>query len=85
MQTQIKTYLKQCRELVQFTHDNGWIDNDSLTFEILAQEADQITVEVSFEEIMLSSAGCCAVRERRWGQLHLTLDAHGVIASEVIA
>ena len=79
MQTLIKTYLEKCRELVQFTHDNGWIDNDTLTFKILAQKDNQVSLEVSFEEIMLSSAGCCAIRERRWGQLRLNLDANGVI------
>jgi len=84
MKNKIETYLKQCRELVQFTHQNGWIDNNTLTMKILKQTGNCVQVEVGFEEIIMGSSGCCAVNEQCWGKLALTVDENGVIASEII-
>ena len=84
MQTKIKAHLEQCRELVQLTQQNGWIDNDSLHFEILHKTDNKITVAVEFEEIILSTAGCCAERVVCWGNIELVLDDNKNIVKTIV-
>lgn len=82
----IREYLQGCRELNRLCGQDGWIDNDSLRFEVLDESPDaRLLVAVSFEEIIMEGAGCVAGRLQRCGRMRLRLDPTGRVESgEVI-
>ena len=71
---QIKEFLETCRELTQLTTQNGWIDNDSLKFDIVSQTKDSLLVAVNFNEIIMEGSGCVAGKVGCYGQVKLSLD-----------
>lgn len=78
----IAAYLACCRELAGFCAHNGWIDNDSIEFEIQAGATPGIlVVAVKFTEVIMKGAGCEARRLPRFARLRLGLDARGDVVS----
>lgn len=75
----IERYLLSCRELTAFCSSNGWIDNQSLNYEIIEQNDHQVIAFVQFEEILMEGSGCIAGRIPCQGRLRLTLDRYGQV------
>jgi len=59
---EIRRYLLSCRALALFCSQNGWIDDDSISFELLAENGDEVRIAVGFDEVIMKGAG----RERQW-------------------
>ncbi|EAR21052.1 hypothetical protein [Nitrococcus mobilis] len=77
----IEAYLRRCRELSAFCYENGWIDNDTLRWEVVKRTTAGLEVSATFDEITTQGGGCVARHIERFGRLHLQLNSAG----EVIA
>ena len=77
----IERYLMSCRELTAFCSQNGWIDNKSLTYEIIEQNDHHVIAFVQFEEILMEGSGFSAGRIPCQGRLRLTLDRYGQVSN----
>ena len=76
----IEQYLMSCRELKAFCSQNGWIDNNTLCYEILEENDHHIIAFVQFEEIIMESSGGITGRIPCQGKLCLTLDHYGQVS-----
>lgn len=70
----IDEYLKSSRELSQLCSQNGWIDNETLRYDLMEQDDSHTVVNVSFEEVVMEGSGCVAARVPCYGKLRLTID-----------
>lgn len=77
----IEEYLRHCRELSTFCYENGWIDNETLRWEVVNHTAEGLEVSVTFDEVTTQGGGCVARHIARFGRLRLELNSAG----EVIA
>ncbi len=84
LQTIIQDYLSTCREINQFCTQNGWIDGSTITFEILEQNQNAVTISIVFIEIIMGGAGCVENRVSCFGQLKLLLDTQGGVESSCV-
>ncbi|MEE9423286.1 MAG: hypothetical protein V3V50_09040 [Gammaproteobacteria bacterium] len=75
----IERYLLSCRELNVFCSQNGWIDKESLFYEVIEQDDHQIIVLVQFNEILMEGSGSSLGRVPCHGRLRLLLDRYGQI------
>lgn len=75
----IERYLLSCRELVAFCSQNGWIDENTLYYEIIEQNDHEVIALVQFEEILMEGSGCVAGRVPCQGRLRLTLNRYGEV------
>ncbi|NIR59099.1 MAG: hypothetical protein GWO02_06055 [Gammaproteobacteria bacterium] len=73
----ITEYLRTCRELSELTTQNGWIDNDTLRYEVVTRDERSLTASVHFEEVLMEGSGCPAGRVACWGRVRLDLDRDG--------
>ena len=73
----IARYLHTCRELAGFCSQNGWIDDETLRYQVLGREGNTLIVIVEFEEILMEGAGCVAGRVSCYGRMRLYLDEDG--------
>ncbi|MFQ5643797.1 MAG: hypothetical protein ACE5FQ_08870 [Thiogranum sp.] len=76
----IEQYLMSCRELTAFCSQNGWIDKETLCYEILEENDHHIIAFVQFEEIIMEGSGRIAGRIPCQGRLCLTLDRYGQVS-----
>jgi len=77
----IERYLMSCRELTAFCSQNGWIDPESLYYEIIEQSDQQVIALVQFEEVLTRDVGSAAGRVPCQGRLRLTLDRFGQVCN----
>ena len=63
-------------ELASLCTQNGWIDNDTLSYEIIEEEADRWLLAVQFEEIIMEGSGCVAGRIPCYGRVRLARRAN---------
>lgn len=70
----IERWLRNCRDIASFCTQNGWIDNDTLTFEILERTTDRILLYVTFDEVIMEGSGCIAGRVPCYGRMELSMD-----------
>ncbi len=75
----IERYLLSCRELTAFCTQNGWIDDNTLYYEIIEQNDHEVIALVQFEEILMEGSGCQAGRVPCQGRLRLLLDRYGQV------
>jgi len=75
----IEEYLKSSRELAQLCSQNGWIDNETLRYELTEQDNSHAVVNVTFDEVIMEGSGCVADRISCYGKLRLTLDTNGQV------
>jgi len=75
----IEQYLMSCRELTAFCSQSGWIDRNTLSYEILEENDHHIIAFVQFEEVLMEGSGCIAGRIPCQGKLCLTLDHYGQV------
>lgn len=73
----IKALLTGSRELARFCDQNGWIDDDTLRYEIVEQQKDHLLLNVYFTEIAMEGSGCVADRLARYGRVRIDLDQDG--------
>jgi len=78
---QIAAYLARCRELAGYCSQNGWIDNESIDFDIQESAARRVVVAVKFTEVIMKGAGCEARRMPCFARLVLHFDARGEVVS----
>ena len=76
----IERYLLSCRELTAPHSHNGWIDKNSLRYEIIEQNDSQVIAFVQFDEILMEGSACVAGRLPYQGRLCLTLDHYGQVS-----
>ena len=76
----IERYLLSCCELTAFCAQNGWIDKNSLRYEIIEQNDSYVIAFVQFEEILMKGSACVAERLPCQGRLYLTLDHYGQVS-----
>ncbi len=76
----VEQYLMSCRELTAFCSQNGWIDNNTLCYEIIEEDDHHIVAFVQFEEILMEGSGSVAGRIPCQGKLCLTLDHYGQVS-----
>lgn len=81
----VADYLARCRELAGFCSQNGWIDNQSIDFDIQRRDARELLVAVKFTEVIMKGAGCEARRMPCFARLLLRTDARGEIVAALPA
>ena len=59
-------------ELASLCTQNGWIDNDTLRYEVLEEDANRWLLAVQFEEIIMEGSGCVAGRIPCYGRVRVT-------------
>ena len=79
--SRIAEYLARCRELARFCSQNGWIDNESIQFDIQGSDVHEVLVAVKFTEVIMKGAGCEARRMPCFARLLLRVDECGEIVS----
>jgi hypothetical protein len=65
----IHQFLLRTPVLSRFCTQNGWIDDDTLWFEIRDRDAQKLQVNVHFHEIIVKGAGCVANRVECFGRI----------------
>ena len=75
----IERYLMCCRELTAFGSQYGWIDKNSLRYEIVEQNDNQVIAFVQFDEILVRDSASAVSRIPCQGHLCLTLDHYGQV------
>ncbi|QBQ56021.1 hypothetical protein [Nitrosococcus wardiae] len=81
----IEEYLKSSPKLAQLCSQNGWIDNETLRYELMEKGSDQAVINVTFDEVIMEGSGCVADRISCYGKMRLTLGDRGQVEnSEII-
>jgi hypothetical protein len=76
----ILAYLSRAPGLAQLCTQNGFIDNDTLHAEIVDRSPREVTLAVTFEEVIMEGSGCAATRQPCYGRVRLDLGGDGEIA-----
>lgn len=63
--------LEEASELALLCTQNGWIDNDTLRYEIIEQVPDHWLLAVQFEEVIMEGSGCVAGRKLCYGRVRV--------------
>ena len=80
----IRDYLERSTHLAKLCSQNGWVDNESLTFEVRSFSHDEAVVTVYFDEV-IEAAGRAADRVACFGKLRVLRDGEGVfVTAEII-
>lgn len=69
--------LKNAPELARLCTQNGWIDNDTLRYDVIERQSRSVLLAVQFEEIIMEGAGCVADRKPCYGRVRLKLADDG--------
>ncbi len=81
----IEKYLHTCPELSAFCTQNGWIDNETLQFDVLEQNDRSLVASVTFEEVIVKAAGCVGTRMPCYGRVRIRLAENSdVVSLEVL-
>jgi hypothetical protein len=75
----IQDYLLRCRELSHLTTQNGWIDDTTLRYRIVARDGNHVVASVGFDELVMEGGGCLAARVPCFGQVCFDLDSAGEV------
>lgn len=74
MPSGVRDYLLRCRELATLCSQNGWIDDETLTIDVIDRQDGRLTCAVTFEEVVMEGAGCEAGRVPCYGRVRLGVD-----------
>lgn len=74
-------YLLSCRDLAELCAQNGWIDNDTLEYEVVDISPEAVVANVRFEEVIMEGSGCIADRISRYGKVRARLNENGKVES----
>lgn len=67
----IRAVLNEARELTRLCTQNGWIDPDTLSYELIEEGPGGTVVAVQFEEIIMEGSGCVADRRGCYGRVRI--------------
>lgn len=70
--------LRRAPQLAGLCTQNGWIDNDTLVYEVLEDRPGRLLLAVQLEEIVMEGAGCVADRKPCYGRVEVIVTADGV-------
>lgn len=76
---QVAHWLHHTPMVARFCTQNGWVDADTLRYEIRERSDERLRVNVHFTEIVMEGAGCVAARVECFGQIELELGPRGEI------
>lgn len=68
---EISGLLASCRELSTLCSQNGWIDSDTLSYDLVEQSDSCVRLKVKFEEIVMEGSGCVAGRISCYGYVDI--------------
>ena len=77
-------FLRRSRKLSKFCTQNGWIDDDSIEYDVLSGGPDGSLIGVRFTEIVMEGSGCVADRVSCYGRLRLRFDNKGHVEDAVV-
>lgn len=77
---QLDEHLARCRELNELCSQNGWIDNETLDYEVLERDGADWTLKVTFEEVVMEGSGCVASRVPCYGRVRVRMDDSGDVS-----
>lgn len=60
--------------ITRFCTQNGWIDDDTLRYEVSRPGDEWTRISVYFTEVVMEGSGCVADRIECFGQVDLRLD-----------
>ncbi len=69
----LRELLASRRELSGLCSQNGWIDTDTIAYQVIDQSDKCVRLKVSFTEIIMEGSGCVAARIACYGQLNIDL------------
>lgn len=73
----IQDWLRTNTLINRFCTQNGWIEDDSVRYELSAEHDGWRRINVYFTEIVMEGSGCVADRIDCFGQVDLRLDEQG--------
>lgn len=76
--------LVRAPQLAVLCTQNGWIDDDTLVYEVLERRPGRLLLAVQFEEIIMEGSGCVADRKPCYGRVEVILTADGAPQGLVI-
>ena len=74
-------YLAESREIAGLCTQNGWIDDATITLDVIERGEDYLVAAVTFEEIVMEGAGCVAGRVPCYGRVRATLGEDGEVCA----
>lgn len=81
----VAEYLRSTPLLSRLCRQNGWIDNDSLRFEIQSRSTDTVDVCVQFRETIMEGSGCVAGELENVGYLRLRVGPEcRIVTAEIL-
>lgn len=69
--------LRDAPELAGLCTQNGWIDSETLRFEVVEAGDPGVLLRVWFEEIVMEGAGCVADRKPCFGRVRVMPGTEG--------
>jgi hypothetical protein len=81
----IMKYLQNCKELSAFCSQNGWIINESITYEVLQRDQNGVLIYTTFLESIMEGSGCQCDQKSCYGRLQLIVDDAGEVLSSTTA
>lgn len=77
----ISAWLDETNLINRFCTQNGWVDGDSVRYEVQERRGGGARINVYFTEIVMEGSGCVAGRIDCFGQLDIEQDAAGRVMS----
>lgn len=68
---EIRRLLASSRELTVLCSQNGWIDSDTMSYDLIEQSEESLKLKVKFEEIVMEGSGCVAARISCYGYVDI--------------
>jgi hypothetical protein len=81
----IDTWLRSNLLINRFCTQNGWIDDDTLRYEVSSSEEGWTRINVYFTELVMEGSGCVADRVACFGQIDLRLDGGARVLEAKVA
>ncbi|MDR2877314.1 MAG: hypothetical protein LBV36_04655 [Chromatiales bacterium] len=73
----VDEWMRTSALLNRFCSQNGWIDSDTLRWDLAAENSGWRRSNIHFTEVVMEGSGCVAGRIECFGQVDLRLDAQG--------
>lgn len=77
----VTDWLNHTNLVSSFCTQNGWVDSDSLSYEIQHRDDRRMRINIRFTEIVMEGSGCVADRVECFGQIEIEVDAGGAIVA----
>lgn len=75
----ITQWLRSTPLVTEFCTQNGWVDDDTMRYEVRGEDGRGVRINVYFTEVVMEGSGCVADRVDCFGQLALQFDGRGEI------